>query len=436
MASRKLTGHRPISNAHGATAERPSTESTPNHGANWQSLGAYPAKVGAPFFVGESDSPANGQVKGPGHGPAARGGAVNGKPDRPNAVAVLVGGARPRTLDTTAQLSQSPAQDPAEPAGEGGGLGARDTLRKRARAKGLSQALSEGLAGLGELTPLRHSYLATLACAATLRQEGGVVAGKYCGNRWCVVCNRIRTAKLWRTYAPELAGWADAQFVTLTLPNVKGSALHGEVRRLLKALTAVKRGVRRTDGLTFRAVRKLEVTFNVHRWDYHPHLHLVVDGSAAADALVRRWLAMNTDASPKAQDVRPATNPAELFKYVTKLCTKIEGKHTTPPPLVLDTIFKALRGLRAIQAMGFKVSADAEAMTDADGTLALDASTPAPALATERTDWEWLGGAVQDWVNLSTGEVLADHTPTPAHLRLLANVRDSATRPGDDGGGG
>jgi hypothetical protein len=75
-------------------------------------------------------------------------------------------------------------------------------------------------------------------------------------------------------------------------------------------------------------------------------------------------------------------------------------------------------------------------MTDADGTLALDASTPAPALATERTDWEWLGGAVQDWVNLSTGEVLADHTPTPAHLRLLANVRDSATRPGDDGGGG
>lgn len=432
--ARKVTGYGPTRNRSGATAERLSAEPTPNQGDN-RSVRAHPAKVGAPFFVGESDSPDTQQVKGWGHGPADRGWAGNGTPDRPSERserdAVAVGDAGPRSLDTTAQLSQSPAQPPAQPAVGG----ARDTLRKRAKAKGLSQALAEGLAGLGELTPLRHSYLATLACAGTLRQEGGVVAGKYCGNRWCVVCNRIRTAKLWRTYAPELAGWADAHFVTLTLPNVKGSALHGEVRRLLKALTAVKRGVRRTDGLTFKAVRKLEVTFNVHRWDYHPHLHLVVDGSAAAHALVRRWLEMNPDASPKAQDVRPATNPAELFKYVTKLCTKIEGKQTTPPPAVLDTIFKALRGLRAIQAMGFKVSADAEAMTDADGTLELDASTPAPAVATERTEWEWLGGAVQDWVNLSTGEVLADHTPTPAHLRLLANVRDSAGYPNDGGGG-
>ena len=414
-----------------AACNRPEVR-TPENTPNLADSGAHPSIGLAPFFLPTGDSPANRLLRPPLRDSAASGLGLALAPDRPDNPAVAVvgapevlgrsqrpegGGARPRSLDTTEQPSQSPDQ-PAV-------WDAQDSLRKRARAKGLSQALAEGLAGLGSLTPLRHSYLSTLACAGTLRQEGGVVRGKYCGHRWCVVCNRIRTAKLQQGYGPELSKWAHPQFVTLTLPSVKGSALHGEVRRLFKALTAVKRGMRRTDGISFRAVRKLEVTTNLHRWDYHPHLHLVVDSAVAAHAMVRRWLELNPDASPKAQDVRPATNPAELFKYVTKLCAKVEGKQTTPPPAVLDTIFKALKGLRTIQAMGFKVAAVAESVLDADGTLELDASTPAPLAKLEPTDWEWLGGSVQDWVNLQTGEVLADHTPTAAHLELLANVRES-----------
>lgn len=432
MASRNYTPEAANGNRAGVRADRPATEQEPNR-ADYR---AHPSIGLAPFLAPKRDSPAQRLVKPPSRGLAGSGLGVAAAPDRPNAVGVAVGHAGPRALDTTAQPDQTPPPPPALPAV--GGRDSRDALRRRARAKGLTQALADGLAGLGDRTPLRHSYLATLACAGTLTQDGGAVAGKYCGNRWCVVCSRIRTAKLQVSYNPVLATWGDAWFVTLTLPNVTGQALHGEVRRLLKALTAVKRAVKRTDALPFKAVRKLEVTYSPRRRDYHPHLHLVIAGEAVARAVVARWLAMHPDASPDAQDVRPATGTAELFKYVTKLCVKLDGKHTTPPPLVLDTIFKALRGLRSVQAMGFKVAANADAVTDDDGTLTLDASTPAPVAVDGPTQWEWLGGSVQDWVNLQTGEVLADHTPSSAHLRLLANVRAAAAMgsPADDGGGG
>ena len=432
MASRNLTPHRLTGNTCPAQSPQTGTES----GAGSAIFQAHPSLGLAPVFAPKRDSPDYRRL-GVGPTPAALAPYPAPTPDRLDNPAVslpyapevlgqsatLGGGDASRlSLDTTEQLDQNTPKPldstPAQPA-----RNAQNSLRKRARAKGLSSALAEGLAGLGSLTPLRHSYLATLACAGTLRQEAGVVKGKYCGHRWCVVCNRIRTAKLQQAYNPELSTWAHPHFVTLTLPNVRGSALHGEVRRLLKALTAVKRALKRTDGIAFRAVRKLEITLNLHRWTFHPHLHLLVDGAVASHALVGRWLELNPDASPKAQDVRPATNPAELFKYVTKLCTKVEGIQTAPPPAALDTMFKALRGLRTIQAMGFKVSSTPENVLDADGALELDASTPAPAAAPDLTEWHWLAGAVQDWVNLETGEVLADHTPTRAHLELLANVR-------------
>lgn len=417
MASRNYTPEAANGNRAGGAASR----LAPAQGPNTLGHPAHPSMGGAPFFLPTRDSPDNAPLKAQPRTPAVSARGVVCPPDRPDAVGVAVGDAWPRTLDNYSTTEPKPCLTLQPPAVAGAG-DARERLRKRARAKGLSQAVAERLVGLGDSTPLRHSYMATLACAGTLRQDGATLAGKYCGNRWCLVCNRIREAKLCLAYGPELKSWGDAWFLTLTLPNVKGAALHAEVRRILKDLKAVCRAVRRTDGFAFRAVRKIEITWSLSRGDYHPHLHLVIDSRAAGDAMLGRWLAMHPNASPTAQDIRPATDLVELFKYTTKLCTKIDGKQTTPPARVLDTIFKALRGLRSVQPMGFKVAPAVEVVSDADGTLELDASTPAPLAMAQPTEWEWLGGAVQDWVNLETGEVLADHTPTPAHQRLLANI--------------
>jgi hypothetical protein len=194
------------------------------------------------------------------------------------------------------------------------------------------------------------------------------------------------------------------------------------VRELLKAVRLLADNVRRTDKLCWKAVRKLEVTFNPRLRNYHPHLHLLVAGRTQAEAVVRRWLAMFPAANPAAQKVVPCAGPnamAELFKYLTKQTVKDEdGKLTAPPARVLDTIYKAVRKLRTIQPMGFAVAAQADAVQDEDATIELDASTPAPAARTELVRWEWIT-SLTDWIDLTTD-------PTPEEASILRRIREDA----------
>lgn len=343
---------------------------------------------------------------------AQRSAAVSERSERGPAVDREIGGpVAGADLDTTAQLCQSPAV----------------TLQKRARSKLLTTTLASGLERLQ--SPLNNAYRNTLQCGAVLHQEMGRVQAKYCGNRWCLVCNRIRTAKLLQVYAPIMRGWEDAHFQTLSIPNVPVEQLHSAVREMLAAVPKIARALRRTDGIELRAVRKLETTYNHRRRDYHPHLHLIVDTREAAEAIQRRWLERFPNASAKAQDIRKCDDHSvvELFKYFTKLTVKgMDGKHTAPPPHALDTIFKAVRGLRTFQAMGF--TAPKAAVAAEDETILLDAGTesPSPRIG-DVVDWEWVD-ALTDWVDFGTGEVLSGYQPSAVMQELLARIeRDWAT---------
>lgn len=287
----------------------------------------------------------------------------------------------------------------------------------------------DGLIRLGNRTPLRYAYRRTAVCAGNLVQEDGRVTGKYCGNRWCLPCNRIRTAKLMDAYIPEVQTWEDPHFVTLTIPNVGPRELHGAVRKMIDAMPPIVRAIRRTDHLAVRAVRKLETTYNMKRRDFHPHLHLIVSSGAVGRAIVRRWLAMFPNAVATAQDVRPcdAAGARELFKYFTKLVVRgLDGERTAPPPWVLDTMFKAVRGLRTFQPMGFVSRA---AVTDDDAAIVLDAGTVSPSARPigERVTWEW-SETLTDWIDFTTGELLSGYEPSERVMRLTARIVADANR--------
>jgi hypothetical protein len=149
-----------------------------------------------------------------------------------------------------------------------------------------------------------------------------------------------------------------------------------------------------------------------------------MDGRAQAHALVRRWLAAFPTATAKAQDVRRCTGPAamkELFKYFTKLLVKgMDGERTAPPPRVLDTMFKAVRGLRTFQPMGFVVAKEPD-----DETLTLDADTASPDATREHIEWEWVS-SLADWVDYNTGEVLSGYEPPSTMLELVQRIRRDA----------
>jgi hypothetical protein len=312
--------------------------------------------------------------------------------------------------------------------------GRRSPLVRRQRAKALSEANAEGLARLD--SPLRFAYARTLRCANVLEQADGVVTAKYCGARWCIVCARVRSAKSAARYLPHVERWGtDARFLTLTVPNVKGGELHAMVRAMLAAVRKITDAVRRTDRLTFEAIRKLEVTperFSASASGakragfFHPHLHLLVNGTAQAQAFVCRWLAHFPLAKSAAQNIRPLDRregaARELFKYATKLVTKLGARQTAIPFDVQDVIYKALKGLRTWQAMGIRaVLVEEAADSTEEGELVLDTSTRAEKRGADSVTWEWCT-SVADWVDLTTGETLGAELP-PSLAQLVANVR-------------
>jgi len=245
-----------------------------------------------------------------------------------------------------------------------------ETLKKRARSKFFSVALAKELADLQ--SPLQRSYERTLMCAQIITQTGNKLSSTYCGGRWCVVCNRIRTAKLLNKYRGHLDTMHQPQFITLTIPNVAGgvadiNAAIGEMQKFCRKSFDLLRKY----GLKFRGFRKMEISYNNDRGDFHPHLHLLIDGEILkskdeeksiakiykiwknrglsikrfekllddynndratagtfkGELLLQMWLQYWPTAKSCAQDVRAATPGTleELFKYSAKILTKSKG---------------------------------------------------------------------------------------------------------------
>jgi Replication protein len=305
------------------------------------------------------------------------------------------------SLDTLAQLGTEPKD-----------IG---FLAKRARAKTFTAPLSVKLASLN--TDLKKSYWNSYYCNDTLKQEGNKITGKYCNNRWCSVCNRIRTAKLIVGYKKPLEELKDKQFVTLTLPNCKGEQLRETIDFMLKTCKTTqeffkKRHQRKMQDWQLVGIRKLECTYNYKTDTYHPHFHFLVESEVAANELVNEWLKRVPTASRQAQDVRIATKGAEteLFKYFSKIVTKTEkGFRTFIEPL--DVIFTAMRGLRVFQPIGLKkdVSEDIENII----------SEEIEGIDEKFTNWKFYK---HDWVDRSTGEVLTGYIPSDNMIKLIDNM--------------
>jgi hypothetical protein len=228
-------------------------------------------------------------------------------------------------------------------------------LQRRANSKLLALQLATALVDLGPTT-LRHQYERGCNCSQVVQQTADRYRSSYCERRFCLVCNRIRTAKLINAYKPILDGLIDLHFLTLTIPNVPGYDLKNACKSMVKAFQRVKDNMRKVYGLKIEGIRKLEITYNDVRKDYHPHYHIVISGQMAAETALNLWLNQFPEAKRSAQDVKKADENSvkELFKYFTKITTnnKTSKKlHIT----ALNTIFNAIQGARIFQPFGIKM---------------------------------------------------------------------------------
>lgn len=307
-------------------------------------------------------------------------------------------------LDKLAQLSSKNENKPL--------INTRETLRKRAKAKFFTNALTKQLATLK--SPLQKSYNNTIfGCSNVLVQNGEKITGKYCNNRWCLVCNRIRTAKLICGYKETLQNLPDLQFLTLTIPSVPAETLKETLENMAKTFNTILKTLNRKykrsgSSETLKGLRKIECTVKVANKMNHPHFHVLISGYENALNIKREWLKHYPTAEPYLQNIRKADNNTfmELFKYYTKITTNkvvyIE---------LLDVIFQAMRNKRVYQPFGIKkcVTEDIEKLQAQITDLE----------AAEKI-WMW---EESDWIEHETGECLTGYEPDETTKKLISNIK-------------
>jgi len=299
-------------------------------------------------------------------------------------------------LDTLAQLSTE---------GNANELQEREKYQKRARAKAFTNSYIFDLIALK--SDLNASYWRTLECTNNIEQIGDIVKSKYCNQRWCLVCNRIRTAKMINGYQEPLSKFQDPQFVTLTIVNVQAEELKRAIESMMCAIKDIRKNLKKTYGLTLKALRKYECTYNRQRGDFHPHFHLIVEGVEVANKLVDLWLNKFPTAKIKGQDVTAADGSSlnELCKYFTKVI----AKDSDYDAWALDVMFRAAKGKRTFQPIGIRkfVSEEVEEIKSQRITI------KPPQLQV----WAYDAGAY-DWISFE-GETLSEYTPSTEDLKVI-----------------
>lgn len=225
------------------------------------------------------------------------------------------------------------------------------TLIQRANNQYFSKKLAEQLLRIPN-TPLKKGYKRTFFdCNKYLIQTGKKLTAKYCNARWCNVCNRARTGKLWNSYKTQLEAFLEPQLVTLTIPNVSETELPNSLKMLIREFALIIKKGRKTR--TINGIRKLECTYNADEDTYHPHIHVYIDGKVNAQYLMDEWLRRFETAEPWCQDSRDAYDLRELFKYTTKIVTKSKRDGTMGIYVnALDKIFRAMYAMRTFQSFG------------------------------------------------------------------------------------
>jgi len=290
-------------------------------------------------------------------------------------------------------------------------------LLKRARAKYFTLSMVIPLANLG--SPLMKSYWNTFHCARELEQEGNKISGSYCKNRWCIVCNRIRTAVLIGKYSDEINSWDDKHFLTLTIPNCSENDLFDTIKKMQTTFKKISWVIKKKK-IDFVCLKKLECTYNPLRNDYHPHYHLICKTKLTSEEIKKEWLKRYPEAEHFLQDIRPADSNSvfELFKYFSKVITSVKDeKDLKLSPSrrrkiyidALDIIFQSVAGIRTFQVFGFKGKNIDEKVIETVETSEFSA---------EKSTFIW-EKEINDWVNKSSGQVLTGFEPSDSLKHLV-----------------
>lgn len=183
----------------------------------------------------------------------------------------------------------------------------------------------------------------------------------FCDNRFCPNCNYNASRKLGVELA-IMCKYIQQEFnykflfLTLTAPNVPDFQLNDELKAYYKCFEKLFKR-KEIKKITKGYIRKLEVTYNSSRNDYHPHYHVLVavDKSyfnsrnyITRDRWLQLWQCVKNDYSITQLDIQRVKDDnitkslLELSKYLSKDSDYLYSKD------VFEVFYKNLKGKRVI----------------------------------------------------------------------------------------
>lgn len=187
-----------------------------------------------------------------------------------------------------------------------------------------------------------------------------------CENRFCPIC-AYKKARKNALKISVLMDYLKAEkqkefiFLTLTAPNVKEDELHDEIKHYNQSFQRLMQR-KEVKNSVKGYIRKLEVTYNQQRDDYHPHFHvlLAVNKSYFTDTksyITRdRWLELwqQSTKNPlitqldirKVKATENKKEVSEVAKYSAKDSDYLQDEK------VFDVFYKSLSGKRLIVYSG------------------------------------------------------------------------------------
>ena len=107
-----------------------------------------------------------------------------------------------------------------------------------------------------------------------------LAGGNFCNNRFCPFCSWLKAKRtafelLELIKVVEYTEKLAFIFITLTVPNVSRKSLREEIENFNVSFNRLWK-TKEFKAFNKGFIRKLEVTYNEERNDYHPHFHLVV----------------------------------------------------------------------------------------------------------------------------------------------------------------
>jgi hypothetical protein len=238
-----------------------------------------------------------------------------------------------------------------------------DSRIKRARAKWVNlpkvKALLKYAISKGDCS---KGYERAKNCCNTIISKGGKLVSTYCFDRSCLQCNRIKTGKLINRYQKDFEAMKEPYFVTLTIPNIEEKEVKAELKYMKRQIRKIA-DLGRKKGIYLKGIRKLEITYNRKRNDYHPHYHFLIDGEIEA-----------------------------RFLFIIP----IENLHF---------IYKVLKGERTFQSMG----------NFAPKIEEIESENPSELVAQEKAERDnqiflWFD-KIGDWIDKETGELYSGYLP-------------------------